>query len=78
MMLSGEHPDAEIDKLLETFGIQVSQIGQISFKNIFNGEILENDMRLGQELSAAIDEVKSICKNWTNPRTTESSKKQFL
>ena len=24
MMLSGEHPDAEIDKLLETFGISVS------------------------------------------------------
>lgn len=26
MMMSGEHPDAEIDKLLETFGIQVSQL----------------------------------------------------
>jgi len=24
MMLSGEHPDAEIDKLLESFGVQIS------------------------------------------------------
>jgi len=24
MMLSGEHPDSEIDKLLESFGVQIS------------------------------------------------------
>ena len=50
MMLSGEHPDAEIDKLLETFGVQVSQIGLIPMQNFFNGEIIENDMRVREEL----------------------------
>ena len=50
MMLSGEHPDAEIDKLLETFGVQVSQIGLIPMQNFFNGEMIENDMRVREEL----------------------------
>ena len=29
MMLSGQHPDSEIDTLLESFGVQLSQIGLI-------------------------------------------------
>ena len=27
MMLNGEHPDNEIDKLLQSFGVQMNQIG---------------------------------------------------
>ena len=50
MMLQGEHPDAEIDKLLETFGVQVSQIGLIPLQNFFKGELIENDMRVREEL----------------------------
>ena len=41
MMLSGEHPDSEIDKLLESFGVQISQIGMIPTSNFFKGEIPE-------------------------------------
>ena len=41
MMLSGEHPDAEIDKLLESFGVQISSNGLIPTSNFFKGEIPE-------------------------------------
>ena len=37
-MLSGEHPDTEIDRLLESFGVQVSQIGTIPINNFFKGQ----------------------------------------
>ena len=50
MMLSGEHPDTEIDKLLESFGVQISQIGLIPTSNFFKGEIPEQNERLGEEI----------------------------
>lgn len=50
MILSGEDPDEEIDKLLETFGVQ----GNFSFK----GEFLVNDIRLGPELRTLIGECE--------------------
>ena len=78
MMLSGEHPDAEIDKLLETFGVQVSQIGLIPMQNFFNGEIIENDMRVREELREQIEEVRAIFKNWTSEKTSETTRKLFL
>ena len=78
MMLSGEHPDAEIDKLLETFGVQVSQIGLIPMQNFFKGEIIENDMRVREELREQIDEVRAIFKNWTSDKTSETTRKLFL
>ena len=46
MMMSGEHPDAEIDKLLESFGVQISQIGLLPTDKFFKGQIPENDARL--------------------------------
>ena len=78
MMLSGEHPDAEIDKLLETFGVQVSQIGLIPMQNFFNGGIIENDMRVREELREQIEEVRAIFKNWTSEKTSETTRKLFL
>ena len=78
MMLSGEHPDAEIDKLLETFGVQVSQIGLIPMNNLFDGEMIENDMRMREELREQIEEVRAIFKNCTSEKTSETTRKLFL
>lgn len=42
-MMSSEYPDAEIDKLLETFSMSSN------FKNnIVNGELIDNDIRLSE------------------------------
>ena len=56
MSLQGEDPDAEIDKLLETFDVQVA--GNFSSKQFFNGEFLANDIRLGAELRELIGEIE--------------------
>lgn len=56
-MKNGEYPDAEIDKLLETFNMS----GQLfSNKNplILNGEFIENDIRLNENIRDAIEEIK--------------------
>lgn len=36
-MMTGEYPDAEIDKLLETFGVHANSIGAIPENDIFQG-----------------------------------------
>ena len=57
-MMTGEYPDAEIDKLLETFGIQVSQIKSMSDKEIFKGQMIENDLRINEDMKEYIDDIK--------------------
>lgn len=78
MMLSGEHPDAEIDKLLESFGVQISQIGLIPTSNFFKGEIPEQNERLGEEIREQIDEKRFIYKNWSTDKLTDKQRKKFL
>jgi len=55
MMLSGEDPDAEIDKLLETFDLRINQLG--GSKNLFRGDFLDNDIRLGEAMKEAIEDI---------------------
>jgi len=58
-MMSSDYPDAEIDKVLETF----SMSGQLAGTNkILNGEYIDNDIRLSENIREAIDEIKSIQK----------------
>ena len=71
MMLSEEHPDAEIDKLLESFGVQISQIGLIPTDKFFKGQIPENDARLTEAVCEQIDELHFIFKNWSTDKITE-------
>ena len=78
MMLSGEHPDTEIDQLLESFGVQISQIGLIPTSNFFKGEIPEQNERLGEEIREVIDEKRFIYKNWSTDKLTEKQRKKFL
>ena len=47
-------------------------------QNFFNGEIIENDMRMREELREQIDEVRAIFKNWTSDKTSETTRKLFL
>lgn len=68
-MMSGEYPDAEIDKLLETF----SMSGQ--FKNtIVNGEYIENDIRLSEEIRETIEELRLMAR----PGATRDFEKKKL
>jgi hypothetical protein len=54
-MKQNEYPDAEIDKLLETFKMSGN------FKNdILNGEFIENDIRLSEAIREAIEEIKIV------------------
>lgn len=77
MMMSGQHPDEEIDKLLETFGPSNWTNG-FSMKTFFQGEIVSNDMRHGRELADAIDEIRAMRANWAKARTSDGAKKAFL
>jgi len=55
LMMQNEYPDAEIDKLLETFKMSGN------FKNdILNGEFIENDIRLSEAIREAIEEIKIV------------------
>ena len=56
----------------------MSQIGLIPMQNFFNGEIIENDMRMREELREQIEEVRAIFKNWTSDKTSETTRKLFL
>ena len=50
LMMTSSYVDAEIDKLLETLGPQLNN-------NLLNGELIENDIRLSEEIRDAIEEV---------------------
>lgn len=76
MMLSGEHPDTEVDKLLESFGVQVNQIGLIPINNFFKGQQITE--ALGDELREKIDEIRLIYKNWSTVKITDVTRKNFL
>jgi hypothetical protein len=44
MMMEYDYPDAEIDKLIETFAI----LGLQGRQNIYSGEMIDNDIRLSE------------------------------
>eukprot|EP00347_Sterkiella_histriomuscorum_P006427 403352815 len=54
-MMDGAYADQEIDKLLETFSSTIKLNG-----NILNGEYIENDIRLSDQIRDAIDEIKQM------------------
>ena len=72
LMRANQYPDAEIDKLLETFKLTGS------FKNdILNGEFIENDIRLSEAIREAIEEIKFVQRPNTS-KSAELEKKKFL
>lgn len=72
MMMSNQYPDAEIDKLLETFKMTGT------FKNdILNGEFIENDIRLSEAIREAIEEIKFVQRPNTS-KSAELEKRKFL
>jgi hypothetical protein len=52
-MMANEYPDAEIDKLLASFKLTGSN-------DILNGDFIENDIRLSEQIREAIEEIKLI------------------
>lgn len=70
--MKNEYPDAEVDKLLETFKMSGN------FKNdILNGEFIENDIRLSEAIREAIEEIKSVQKAPQN-KSGDLEKRKFL
>ena len=53
-MIQSEYPDAEIDRLLDTFKLS----GNLFKNDILNGEFIENDIRMSEAIREAIDEIK--------------------
>lgn len=71
-MMKGDYPDAEIDKLLETFSMSNN------FKNtIVNGEFIENDIRLSESIRDTIDEIKQMQRT-SSSKSFDIEKRKFL
>lgn len=71
-MMANQYPDAEIDKLLETFKMSGS------FKNdILNGEFIENDIRLSEAIRESIEDIKIVQKAPSN-KSGDLDKRKFL
>lgn len=73
LMQSGEYPDADIDKLLETLNVS----GNFN-SNILNGDFVENDIRLSENIREAISEIKQIQARSGNKVADRVEKKRFL
>jgi hypothetical protein len=71
MIMTGEYPDAEIDRILETFSMSGQQ------NVILNGEFLENDIRLSESVREAIEQIKQVQKPSAG-KLAENSKVKFL
>ncbi len=72
-MMRSEYPDAEIDKLLETFSMSGN------FKNtIVNGELIDNDIRLSESIRETIDEIKQLLKTPQGNKLADVDKRKFL
>jgi hypothetical protein len=70
--LTHKYPDADIDRLLESFK------SSGSFKNdILNGEFIENDIRLSESIREAIEEIKQVQRPSIN-KSSELDKRKFL
>lgn len=70
--MSYDDPDAEIDKLLETFSMSGFNMMKLSA-----GDFIENDIRLTEQIRDAIDEVKLLSKASTT-KNQEMEKRKFL
>ena len=53
-MMSSAYVDEEIDNILETFG------SRLQSSSGFNGEMIDNDIRLSEQIREAIEELKNI------------------
>lgn len=71
--MSGAYPDQEIDKLIETFTMSGFQGKQ----TILNGELIDNDIRLSEQIRETVDEVRQMQK-LGNTRANQVEKRKFL
>jgi len=69
--MSSAYADEEIDNILETFG------SRLLSSSGFNGEMIDNDIRLSEQIREAIEELKNIYKS-TNNKTGELDRRRFL
>lgn len=72
-MMNGADADAEIDKILETF----QATGLLASSIALNGDFLENDIRLSENIREIIDEIKMVQRPNTN-KAAILDKKRFL
>lgn len=73
MMMENDYPDAEIDKLIETF----SMLGLQGKQKIYSGEMIDNDIRLSEQIREALDDIRTLMKS-SNTRSNDIEKRKFL
>ena len=54
--MENTYADAEIDKLIETF----SELGFKGTQKIYNGELIDNDIRLSENIRNALDDIREV------------------
>ena len=67
-MISGEHPDTEIDRKLQSFGVQLSQIGLIPTSSFITEQMSE-------DLIDKIDAIRNVLKKWSSDKITDKGRK---
>ena len=73
MMMHHSYADEEIDKLIETF----SMLRTTQTQKIYNGEIIDNDIRLSENIRNALDDIKEIRRLPQN-RQGDIERRRFL
>jgi hypothetical protein len=71
MMMDGSYADEEIDNILETFA------GKLNSAASFNGEYLDNDIRISENIRETIDEIKQLQRAAGN-KAGELDRRRFL
>jgi hypothetical protein len=71
MMMDGSYADEEIDNILETFA------GKLNSAASFNGEYLDNDIRISENIRGTIDEIKQLQRAAGN-KAGELDRRRFL
>lgn len=72
-MMQNAYADEEIDKLIETF----SMLGYKGTQKIHSGELIDNDIRLSENIRNALDDIREIQRMPFN-RQGDIERRRFL
>ena len=73
LMMNNAYADEEIDKLIETF----SMMGYKGTQKIHSGELIDNDIRLSENIRNALDDIREIQRMPFN-RQGDIERRRFL
>lgn len=73
LMMQNSYADDEIDKLIETFNM----MGYKGIQKIHSGELIDNDIRLSENIRNALDDIREIQRMPFN-RQGDIERRRFL